>query len=333
MSAAADSIPALLADAGWFSDCTATPIGGTGNNAVFRIEHAGCRYVLKRYFHHPGDPRDRFATERAFCTFLWDAGVRSTPEPLRWDAERRLGLFECVAGTRPERATPELVEAALRFFAEANAHRNSAAARALPQASEACFSVSEHLDRVARRVDRLRQIAPDSDIAARAAAFVADELTPAWQSVLDRAQRVVATTEQDRPLDPADRCLSPSDFGFHNALATPDGAVRFVDFEYAGWDDPAKLVCDFFCQPAVPVGEEFLNAFVRGLGEFDTPGLRQRVSTLLPVYRIKWCCIMLNEFLPTDHRRRAFSDPAHDVVVRRRAQLDKAVRALRSIDS
>ena len=54
------------------------------------------------------------------------------------------------------------------------------------------------------------------------------------------------------PLGEADRVVSPSDFGFHNALRTEDGRLAFLDFEYAGWDDPAKLVCDFELQPAVP---------------------------------------------------------------------------------
>ena len=71
------------------------------------------------------------------------------------------------------------------------------------------------------------------------------------------AKRYLLETAQlglpsERPLDQQDRCLSPSDFGFHNALAQGE-TVRFIDFEYAGWDDPAKTVCDFFHHPGVPV--------------------------------------------------------------------------------
>ena len=48
-------------------------------------------------------------------------------------------------------------------------------------------------------------------------------------------------------------CLSPSDFGFHNALADETGQMIFLDFH----DMPAvtirpKLVSDFFCQPEIP---------------------------------------------------------------------------------
>ena len=65
-------------------------------------------------------------------------------------------------------------------------------------------------------------------------------------------------------LGPRARCLSPSDFGFHNAIRRASGELCFIDFEYAGQDDPAKMACDFLCQPEVPVPdacrERFLDA-------------------------------------------------------------------------
>jgi hypothetical protein len=35
--------------------------------------------------------------------------------------------------------------------------------------------------------------------------------------------------------------------------------------------------------------------------------LRQRIDLLLPIYRIKWCGIMLNHFLPVGGARRHFA--------------------------
>jgi hypothetical protein len=40
---------------------------------------------------------------------------------------------------------------------------------------------------------------------------------------------------------------------------------------------------------------------------------------------------MLNEFLPTDSRRRAFSNPDHDITERKRKQLDKAADSLQQL--
>jgi hypothetical protein len=127
----------------------------------------------------------------------------------------------------------------------------------------------------------------------------------------------------------AARCLSPSDFGFHNALLTADG-LKFFDFEYAGWDDPAKLCCDFFCQPQLPVAlthwELFVNGLAVALGAKDLPA---RARLLVPAYQIKWCCIMLNEFLRGEQSRREFALGGGAAEERKRIQLDKAQAALR----
>ena len=42
-----------------------------------------------------------------------------------------------------------------------------------------------------------------------------------------------------------DLCVSPSDFGFQNTLISKN-IVYFIDFEYAGLDDPVKCILDFF---------------------------------------------------------------------------------------
>ena len=44
------------------------------------------------------------------------------------------------------------------------------------------------------------------------------------------------------------KILSPSDVGFHNILRIKN-KLYFHDFEYAGWDDPYKLVVDILIQP------------------------------------------------------------------------------------
>ena len=129
-----------------------------------------------------------------------------------------------------------------------------------------------------------------------------------------------------------ERCISPSDFGFHNALLTNQG-ISFLDFEYAGWDDPAKMAGDFFSHPAMPVDavhfERFLNKTMRFAP--NSAALIERVWLLLPVFQTKWCCIILNDFLPASAQRRRFADPNFDEAERKRAQLDKALRLFSKI--
>ena len=60
------------------------------------------------------------------------------------------------------------------------------------------------------------------------------------------------------------KIISPSDIGFHNVLKN-QGKVNFIDFEYAGWDDPRKLLSDLVLQPQynIPINcyQTFVNLF------------------------------------------------------------------------
>ena len=320
-------------------DAVLDPLPGGANNRVYCVRSRGERLVLKRYFHDPADPRDRFGAEQAFYTLAWNRGLRCLPEPLGWDPVHRLGLFRFVPGPR---LTADQVDAgriaeALAFVAALNATRHTPDALALPVASEACFSLTEHLACLARRVERLLKLDVRSAVDAQAAALVREELAPAWRQVRDTIA-AVGTEALAEVLPHSARCLSPSDFGFHNARLDPEGRLQFFDFEYAGWDDPAKLVCDFFCQPQVPVPPRYLDSFVaeldHALGGHGEPATR--VRQLLPVYRLKWCCIRLNEFLPADRARRDFAGvapTAAEIEARKATQLEKARRALREVKS
>lgn len=305
-------------------------ITGGGNNRVFRVEAAGQEALLKAYFRHPDDPRDRLRADFGFSTFAWDAGARALPRPLACDPAAGLGVYGFVAGRKlaPGEVTAAHVVEAAAFVKGVNDRRADPRAAALPEASEACFSVASHLACVDRRVERLRGIDAASPLGREATTLVVDRIQPAWGRVHDAVRFAAATP--DEPLAAADRCLSPSDFGFHNALVAADGRLRFFDFEYAGHDDPAKLACDFFCQPAVPVPHEHLPVFVESLaGLWASPAaFRRRVDLLLPAYEIKWCCIMLNEFLPAADSRRSFAGAGGDRESRRAAQLAKVAAAL-----
>ena len=135
-------------------------------------------------------------------------------------------------------------------------------------------------------------------------------------------------------LPPEHRTLSPSDFGFHNTLRRPDGSLTFLDFEYFGWDDPAKMIADFLLHPAMDLSPAAKCAFTRTvLGHFsDWPELRARLAAVYPLFGLKWCMILLNEFRPDQMLRRAFAatSPADHVALQMQ-QLEKASRMLARI--
>ena len=291
-----------------------TRLPGGRNNRVYRLDtDEGEPLAMKRYFHDPRDSRDRLGAEWNFITHAWSHGVRSVPEPLACDPAEQAALYSFVPGRKLTAAElkPAHVDAAIDFVLAVNEHPRPQ----LTPASESCFSLSEHIATVERRVSRLATLDLAAPHAGDARRLVTEKLLPAWNAVKARlaAGAEAAGLAADQVLATEDCCLSPSDFGFHNALLSNEGRLTFLDFEYAGRDDPAKLICDFFCQPDVPVPlsfhAHFIERLARGL-KLDSAGVA-RCRLLLDAYRIKWTCIILNDFLPLGAARRAYADAGH----------------------
>lgn len=301
-----------------------------GNNRVFVVRAGGRTFVAKWYFVHPGDDRDRLRAEYSFIGYAMRIGIRAVPRVISCNRDRHLAVYEFIEGRKlaAEEVEQRHVEQAARFFEALNAPAARPLAAELPRASEASFSLAEHFDTVERRIDRLREIDGSAEIDRAAARFV-EELGAGWSGLRARLEHEAADAGEDlqRPLEPGMRCISPSDFGFHNALERPSGELCFIDFEYAGWDDPAKTVGDFFSQPAVPVPIRFFDAFLAAVTRFapDPQRLAWRARLLLPAFQTKWCCIMLNDFLPVSQQRRRFANPGLDQAAAKARQLAKAI--------
>ncbi len=339
MTIADPMLTALVVRAGLGHVVSLAPLMGGANNRVFRANCESGPALVKCYFRHPLDPRDRLQAEVAFSAFAQAAGVRVAPRLLGHDSSAGIGLFEWIEGSQflPGMVTTARLEQAIDFARTLNLARWRPAVARLPNASEACWSLEEHLGTVAGRVQRLMRIQPANTLEKLACLFVRSELAPEWAAVQTEARESAIDNglSLHRELTPVERCISPSDFGFHNALLEPGNVVRFLDFEYAGWDDPAKLVCDFFCQPAIPVPFGACEAFTTALAECfpDPEMIAQRVRVLLPVYQMKWVCIRLNNFLPVGNQRRAFALPLLEREEQQQRQLIAAQTALAEIRS
>lgn len=307
-------------------------LAGGANNRVFQIRAGKNVFLLKIYFRDAFDRRDRLGTEYSFLSFAWNHGITCVPRPYAVDWKNGAALYEFISGRRFRAGDISLdtVRQAADFFIQMNLNLSSPEAAKLPTASEACFSMNEHMECVRRRVARLVLISGQTQYDRQAVTFIQTRLFPAWQqieSIISRlSQRLFKSFTQ--PIRPIVRRISPSDFGFHNAILPRMGTIRFIDFEYAGWDDPAKTVCDFFCQVAMPVPQSFLPFFTKAIladqTKHEQEACRRRIRFLLPLYQIKWGCILLNEFLPTDSARRDFAQAGESRIKRKARQLKKA---------
>ena len=321
---ATSSILHLLGSIGEAEPFTLTEVQGGFNNRAFRVDTGEKRYLLKEYFRDGQDSRDRLGAEYGFCKFASTLDVGGVAKPFACDTDEDIGLYEFIEGVncRPEDVTPQRVLEAANFYKRLNEQRDCPAAKELGKASEACFSIEEHLVCVTQRVARLAAIPTDNPLDQRAVRFAQESLAIRVREV----EEAYGRTGLSGPVGTDEYSLSPSDFGFHNMLVDHGGSLRFVDFEYAGWDDPAKMVADFFSQPRIPVPVRWMDAFVQEAigGQPWAARAMQRIQLLYPLYRVKWCCIIMNEFLPEGKRRRAFSANQDTLRERKLAKLEAA---------
>lgn len=292
-----DATAELAATAGFVGELGMQRLRVHGQNRVFRVDVGGATLLLKRYFPGTGERRDRLRAEFSFSRFAWSQGVRVIPEPIAADYTRHMALFAFVEGTRAAAApvTAAAIAAAVAFIAHINRDRAGLSARALPLAFGGLFSIAEHIAAIGSRLIELRERAEGLHLDSFACELIDARLRPAWASV--------AATLGDCPDPPAaERCLSPSDFGFHNAIIDAAGQLVFHDFEYAGWDDPARIVAELFAQPQVPIARQLFMPFAQGIGAALglSQGFAERAARLLPLYRVYNCCALLTEILPAD---------------------------------
>lgn len=308
------------------------PVSGGGNNRLHRVTAAdGRAYALKRYMHHRSDLRDRLGTEFIGLSFLWRHGVCNVPCPVVADRALQIALYHWAEGAAVTTPGPADVDLALSFAADLYALARDTEAADLPLASEACLSAADIATQIRRRLGRLQTV-DDGALGE----FLAERFLPClddtWLETLAGCDAI--GLDADRPLALSGQTLSPSDFGFHNALRDPLGDLVFLDFEYFGRDDPVKLTADFLLHPGMALDHRLRQRFLDGCARIygADPEFAARLRLYYPMFALRWCLIVLNEFLPDHWARRDFARPGEDRATARQRQLDKAEAMLARVD-
>jgi hypothetical protein len=259
-----------------------------GNSQIFRIETAAGLFALKAYPSRLGDTRNRAEVEWKTLRFLHSRGVRGVPTPFACNTASRLLLMEWIDGTPVTSHTKADLEQATHFISELFALSFDREAGDFPFASEACLSAANIIEQIESRLAMLAT-------AATLQSFLTEVVHPMLASAKSKVERATGDNVQvPRPF----QRLIPADLGFHNALREADGRVRFVDFEYFGWDDPVKLAADLLLHPAMQLNAQDATYFIdtiAGALPLDAD-FRARLRRRLPLFALRWMLIVFNPF-------------------------------------
>lgn len=283
------------------------------NSRIYKLEIDSKFYVLKFYFKKDGLGSKRLYQEFEGLRFLWENGFRDIPEPCRMNNALSCAAYGFVDGSAI--AVSELdskdIDQAIHFVKKLKEVSLRNDSKKLPLASEASFSIEGIVDNLHNRLNRLLSAHEKKREYQGKKTYLEDDFSPFLKEVTawGRKKATQGDIPWDNPIPDSDKALSPSDFGFHNALRLKDGKIVFLDFEHFGWDDPAKMVADFLLHPAMNLREDLKKEFfVKILKVFpENTQLKKRVEVVYPLFALKWCLIFLNEFIASDFNRREFA--------------------------
>jgi len=314
----------------WLDVTQVQRITGRANSEVFVLGgNHGSRYLLKIYPDMQHDRRTRLLNEVAAVKFLKENGL-PVPAYVASDSDLNWAVFEFIDGEGVSSEEPGFHAESMNFIsALVKNFPYSAHGSLFPLASEACLKGDVLLDQVRDRIRRLQTVENQ-----QLADFLDNEFRPQFDSA------VSALSDSEKalfsvPLEPGDLVLSPSDFGSHNAVRDDNGAVVFIDFEYFGWDDPVKLVSDYFWHPGMQLSSVQQDQWLMGARELfaQREGFMQRLDSTLPFFGYKWCLILLNEFMSKnlEQKVRTGRHSEDELTSVQRTQLQKARHLLTSL--
>lgn len=297
-------------------------LSGGINNKVYAIGR-NKEFVIKLFADAKGNEQDRMKAEVEFLLYASEVAPDYTPIVKDFNKELRCIVMERIRGESfaPNESLPQsAVNDAYHFFQLLNANTESAIEKITMNAAEGFQSISEHLHNIEERIDRLACDEINGSIRRNAQAAL-DRVRSEFEIVKKKTGRNLTKGLVRDGIDKSERCISPGDFGFHNALRTKDG-TKFIDFEFAGWDDPAKTIVDFYLQPKISTRISTRSLAVC-IPKSRRREVQERCVALLPVLEVKWKCIILSVLDKVRQSRLIEAKPDLDIdeLIRERLKL------------
>jgi hypothetical protein len=262
----------------------------TGNHKDFKVKY----YPKKRYDHH-----DSITTEYNSLTFLWNSGIRNINRPIAIDKRNRLAIYSYIHGQPIPASTvgKNRVDDLINFIYTLGKLSNKRDAIKLPLGKEACFTMSEHLLNCDKKLVSIKAGSRQKRFFHILERFLKEEFVPIYRAIYSYIKNEYSENNMDldERIPPGQYILNPSDFGFHNCLGVKN-RLYFTDFEYFGWDDPAKMIIDLLQRPRGGIPNKYHRYFYSKMIKFFSTdrSLSERIPYLYLIIACKWCLIILN---------------------------------------
>lgn len=287
------------------------------NNLVGKILYKNKLCVYKKYLKNKknGIKYSRYESETNFINFLKNKKIKNLPSILSSNPVSQENIFNYIDGKKVKKIRKKDIQQCINFIRKINLNFPKKKNLYNQKATEACLSLKDHINTAEKRILMLSRFSKNHGLYKKAKFFVRNDLKKSLKKKVVNIYELFSKEEISRKLKPSELILSPSDFGFHNIIKK-NNKLYFFDFEYAGLDDPVKLICDYICQPDYRLNKKQINFFYKKILKLfsNQNYIDKRFKAVIGIHRIKWCCIILSEMLNRQYlKRREFAKSDIDV--------------------
>lgn len=295
-----------------FKDFQATKKDGGINNSVFVLETGRKKFIIKIYPKNRHGSLRRLKAESDFLSYANSVCPEFTPKLIAVNQNIQSILMEYCEGTSIADISlnkEKGVHSAVLFMKQLNNKREEARKVISQQATEGFHRISEHIENVRLRLKTLNSNHISKKLRDRSNSII-EKLHTTFNITNERVKKHLNNSDHLDRIIQDSFFVSPGDFGFHNAIMKRNSII-FLDFEYSGWDDPAKIIIDFFLQPRVPISEneESFSKFIEVFTQYtEKQKLLERIRILRPILCIKWMTIIVSFLNPEREFASKFND-------------------------
>jgi hypothetical protein len=286
----------------------------SGNNRIYKVKMKdGKNYAVKQYLSLKEDSRPRMQMEFGHLSALWELGFQNIPQPILKEGNR--AVYSLIEGASVKSIKLTEIDEIFGFLSRLSDVSSKLREFPILRGSDSRACLGDYIDQVQRRYDCVAQGAKTSSLEKEINRFLEQKLLPHKEFIFNKFYDSIESLGWGlrSPFGEAKQMFSPSDLGFHNILTGVNDkrGLYFLDFEYSGWDDPAKLLADFFHHVGQQVSWEhkwyLLEKFTAHRKQ-DSDFLR-RWETVIDPIGLEWVLIVLNVVDPTEMERKRFANP------------------------
>jgi len=265
------------------------------NSKIYKINTGKKIIILKSYY---GKNNTRIKKEFEFYQYLNQENIKNVITPIAFDFRNNFAAFPFIEGNKIKIIKKNHIVQFANFINKIN--QKNKYPKKLGLATEGIMNRKNYIEICKKRINKLQLVDKKGLIKKDFHLFLTTKIIPKFNFFKKKINDRKILNHTKYKLYKKDMIISPSDFGFNNAIVSGK-KIFFFDFEYSGYDDSVKLICDFYCQPNQKVSPKLKEIFkVKIIKNYKNyKELDYLISELLPINYIKWCCIILNEFLPS----------------------------------